>query len=186
MIWSAPNHETGVEFIFVIVAKCIQHPLIVHHWLVLTPACVSPTDAALTPDRVMAVMKDVKDWRRVSRSVFVNVPHPIIQRIEAQHSAETERSCALGQWWLNTAPSPTLMDLAFALYRSEEYRALEKVAQYLPKGTHMENVQTGMLISCSLSLAAYLSQPGSFHWFLANIDKYTCHHGVSEEEQVST
>ena len=109
------------------------------------------TDATLTPDRVMAVMKDVKDWRSVGGSFFV--PDPIIQRIKAQNTAETERSCALGQWWVNTHPSPTWMDLALAVYHEGEDRALEKVAQYLPKGTHMENVQTGMLILCSLVLA---------------------------------
>jgi len=111
----------------------------------------------------MAVMKDVKDWRRVSWSGFVDVQSSIIRIITVQYTTDTERSCALGQWWVNTHPSPTWMDLALAVYHEGEDRALEKVAQYLPKGTHMENVQTGMLISCSLSLAAYLSQPGSFH-----------------------
>jgi len=112
----------------------------------------------------MAVMKDVKDWRRVSQSIHItwktvrltflaSLPGPIIRRIEAQCTTETERSCALGQWWVNAHYSPTWMDLAFALYRSGEDRALEKVAQYLPKGTHMENVQAGMLILCSLVLA---------------------------------
>lgn len=101
------------------------------------------TDATLTPDRVMAVMKDVKDWRSVGGSFFV--PDPIIQRIKAQNTAETERSYALGQWWVSTDPPPTWMKLAHALHYHGEYRALEKVSQYLPKGTHMESVQTGML-----------------------------------------
>ena len=134
----------------IIVAKYIQHPHFVHHWLVLTSAYVSPTDATLTPDRVIAVMKDVKDWRRVNSHVYLNVPDPIIRRFADQYTTETEWSCAVGRWWVNTYPSPTWMKLALALYHKGEDRALEKVAQYLPKGTLMENVQTG-------------SKPGSFH-----------------------
>jgi len=95
-------------------------------------------------------MKDVKDWRRFWRSALLNVPNPIIQRIAGRYTTETECSFAVGQWWVNTYPSPTWMELALALYHKGEDRALEKVAQYLPKGTLMENIQTG-------------SKPGSFH-----------------------
>jgi len=101
----------------------------------------------------MAVMKDVKDWRRVSQSILVSVPDSIIRRITDKYTTETECRCALVQWWVNTYSHPTWMNLAHALYHSGEDRALEKVAQYLPKGTHMENVQTGLLILCSLVIA---------------------------------
>ena len=112
----------------------------------------------------MAVMKDVKDWIGVSFLIHIvwktvggtflaSVPDPILWRINAQCTTGTEQSIAFGQWWVNTHPSPTWMDLAYALYHCGEDRALEKVAQYLPKGTHMENVQAGMLILCSLVLA---------------------------------
>ena len=102
----------------------------------------------------MAVVKDIENGRfRKFVLGFSGVPYPIIQRIEAEYTTETERNCAFVQWWLNTNPSPTWMDLALVLYKVGRDRALEKVAQYLPKGTHMENVQTGLLILCSLVLA---------------------------------
>ena len=90
----------------------------------------------------MAVMKEVSDWRRVARSGHVGVPSPVVRRIEDQYTTETEQSCATWEWWVNTDPSASWMDLALALYHEGEDRALEKVSQYLPKGTHMESVQT--------------------------------------------
>ena len=45
----------------------------------------------------MAVMKEVIDWRRVAKSGYVLVPHPVVRRIEDQYTAETERSCAAGE-----------------------------------------------------------------------------------------
>ena len=101
----------------------------------------------------MAVMKDVSDWRWVARQPYVNVPHPVERRIEDQYTTETERSCATWEWWVNTNPSASWDRLALALYYVGEYGALEKVSQYLPKGTHMESVQTGILILYTVVLS---------------------------------
>ena len=101
----------------------------------------------------MAVMKDVSDWRRVARSIKVNVPSPVERRIEDQYTTETERSCATWEWWVNTYPSPSWDNLAMVLYYVGEYGAVEMVAQYLPKGTHMESVQTGILILYTVVLS---------------------------------
>ena len=100
----------------------------------------------------MAVMKDVSDWRSVTRTINVGVPH-LEQRIEDQYTTETERSCATWEWWVNTHPSASWDRLALALYCAGEYGALEKVSQYLPKGTHMESVQTGILILYTVVLS---------------------------------
>ena len=101
----------------------------------------------------MAVMKDTSGWRSVTRSGYVNVPHPVVRRIEDQYTTEREQSCATWEWWVNTHPSPSWNDLALALYRAGEYGAVEKVSQYLPKGTHMESVQTGILILYTVVLS---------------------------------
>ena len=90
----------------------------------------------------MTVMKEVSDWRWVATSGYLNVPHPVERRIEVQYATETERSCALGEWWVNTQYSPSWDHLALALYYAGEDRAVEKVSQYLPKGTHIESVHT--------------------------------------------
>ena len=101
----------------------------------------------------MAVMKEVSDWWSVARSLHVGVPHPVEQRIEDQYTTEREQSSATWEWWVNTHHSPSWDSLALALYHRGEDRALEKVAQYLPKGTHMESVQTGILILYTVVLS---------------------------------
>ena len=101
----------------------------------------------------MAVMKEVSDWRSVARSVYANVPSPVVRRIEVQYTTETERSCATWEWWVNTHSSASWDRLALALYYVGEYGAVEMVAQYLPKGTHMESVQTGILILYTVVLS---------------------------------
>ena len=104
---------------------------------------VSSADTTLTLDRIVAAMKEVSDWRSVvGGSMYVNVPH-LVQRIEDQYTTEREQSCAAGVWWANTHPSASWPQLAQGLYYAGEDRAMEKVSQYLPKGTHMESVQTG-------------------------------------------
>ena len=101
----------------------------------------------------MAVMKEVRDWRSVARSINVNIPHPVVQRIEDQYTTETEQSCATWEWWVNTDLYASWDNLALALYHAGEYGAVEKVSQYLPKGTHMESVQTGILILYTVVLS---------------------------------
>ena len=113
----------------------------------------------------MAVVKEVRDWRRVVGYPSVDVPHPVERRIKDQYTTETEPSCAAGEWWANTHPYASWGQLARALYHWGEYGALEKVAQYLPKGTHMESVQTGILILYTVvlsSLAAHVSNLALF------------------------
>ena len=105
----------------------------------------------------MAVMKDVSDWRSVVRQPYVHVPHPVVRRIEDQYTTETEQSCATWEWWVNTDPSASWESLALALYHSGDVRAVEKVSQYLPKGTHMESVQTGILILYTVVLSEIFS-----------------------------
>ena len=94
----------------------------------------------------MTVMKEVSDWRRVAKSGYVDVPRPVVRRIEDQYTTEREQSCATWEWWVNTHHFASWKYLALTLYRAGEYGALEKVSQYLPKGTHMESTQTGILI----------------------------------------
>ena len=101
----------------------------------------------------MAVMKDTCDWRSVARSGYVNVPPPVKRRIEDQYTTETEQSCATWEWYVNTQPLASWEWIALALYHAGEDRAMEKVAQYLPKGTHMESIQTGILILFTVVLS---------------------------------
>ena len=136
------NHETGVDF--TIVAKCISiHLLFITGWSSLLLVS-SHTDTTLTPDSIVPVMKEVRDWRWLAAMLLV--PDPIVQRIAQGYTTERQRICATGEWWVNTYPSPSWDRLALALYCAGEYGPVEKVSQYLPKGTHMESVQTGIVL----------------------------------------
>ena len=77
---------------------------------------------------------------------MLDVPDPIVQRIAQGYTTERQRSCATEEWWVNTHPLASWNDLNLTLYHEGEYGALEKVSQYLPKGTHMESVQTGIVL----------------------------------------
>ena len=89
-------------------------------------------------------MKEVRDLRIVA--AVLDVPDPIVQRIAQGYTTERQRSCATGEWWVNTHPWASWDDLALTLYYAGEDRALEKVSQYLSKGTHMESVQAGIVL----------------------------------------
>ena len=80
----------------------------------------------------------VEDWRKVAKFIFINIPDAIQERITKHHNTDKEQSCAAGEWWVHTQLSPSWNDLARALYRSGEDKALEKMTQYLPKGAYME------------------------------------------------
>ena len=77
---------------------------------------------------------------------MLEVPDRIVQRIAQGYTTERQRSCATGEWWVNTDSAPSWEELALKLYYEGEDRAVEKVSQYLPKGTHMESVQTGIVL----------------------------------------
>ena len=83
-------------------------------------------------------MEMVEDWRKVAKFIFINIPDAIQERITKHHNTDKEQSCAAGEWWVHTQLSPSWNDLANALYRNGEDKALEKMTQYLPKGAYME------------------------------------------------
>ena len=77
---------------------------------------------------------------------MLDVPDHIVQKIAQGYPTERQWSCATGEWWVNTHYLASWDHLAMTLYHAGEDRAVEKVAQYLPKGTHMESVQTGIVL----------------------------------------
>ena len=92
-------------------------------------------------------MEAVGDWRQLARSLLI--PHAIKERITKLHATGKKQSLAAGEWWVNTYHSPSWDNLARALYRKGEDTALEKMAQYLPKGAYMERIlYTVVLIVC--------------------------------------
>ena len=64
----------------------------------------------------------------------LGIPDSKLREISQQSSTERERSLALGDYWVNTAPDASWEELARELYQEEEERALEVTKQYLQQG----------------------------------------------------
>lgn len=94
--------------------------------------CVSSIDATLTHCNIVPIMEEVSCWWKIG------VPDPIREKIMQCYSTETERSCEAGKYWIETYPFASWESLALKLYYSREDGALEKVAQYLPRGTYID------------------------------------------------
>ena len=96
-------------------------------------ACVSPSDPTLTVENVREVMAEVVgNWRRVGS--WLDVPLSKVQEISLQSSTESEKSLALGDYWVNTDPDASWGRLARVLYKEREKRAAAVMKQYLLQG----------------------------------------------------
>ena len=99
---------------------------------VLPSACVSPSDRTLTVEKVMEVMGEVGMW--VGVGIFLGVPLHKRNEIQQQSSTETEKSRAVGEYWVQYVPHASWEGLSTALYRWGKERAAVMAKQYLPKG----------------------------------------------------
>ena len=84
-------------------------------------------------ENVREVMTEVVgNWEEVGMSL--GVPVSKRQEINQQSSTEREKSLAVGDYWVNTAPGASWEKLATLLYHSGEERALAVTKQYLQQG----------------------------------------------------
>ena len=97
-------------------------------------------------------MEAVGDWRQLA-GVHFDMPSAIQKRITEHHTTTEEQTRAAGEWWINTYPFPSWDRLAHALYYNGDERALEKMAQYLPKGAYMERILYTVVLIVSASSA---------------------------------
>ena len=95
-------------------------------------------DPTLTAANIRPIMEEVGDWRHLATSIDFRIPPAIQERITKHHATDKSQSCAAGEWWIHTYPSPSWDRLAGALYHNGKYGALEKMTQCLPKGAYME------------------------------------------------
>ena len=72
-------------------------------------------------------MDEIKDLERV-RSLL-GVPEHMVD-----YPSEREQKHAVGNYYLQTDPDASWEDLTGSLYLAEEYSAVEKAKQHLPKG----------------------------------------------------
>ena len=85
-------------------------------------------------ENVREVMAEVGDWVNVGGSFGLGVPDFKLQEISQQSSTAREKSLALGDYWVNTAPDASWEKLARELYRKGEHRAVAVTKQYLQQG----------------------------------------------------
>ena len=81
-------------------------------------------------ENVREVMAEVGDWEKLRWLI----PDSKRREISQQSSTEREKSLALGDYWVNTAPVASWERLAWALYRFGEEKAAAVMKQYLPQG----------------------------------------------------
>ena len=77
-------------------------------------------------------MAEVGDWEEVG--IELDVPSSKLQEISQQLSTAREKSLALGDYWVDTAPDASWLTLAWVLYREGEETALAVTKKYLQQG----------------------------------------------------
>lgn len=80
----------------------------------------------------MEVMEEVGDWESVGSRL--DIPKSKLVEIKQQSSTEEEKRCALGEFWVHTAPNSSWERLATALNVKGEESAAAITKQYLPNG----------------------------------------------------
>ena len=96
-------------------------------------------------------MEAVGEWRELANHPYFNIPDAIQERITKHHATYKKQSVAAGEWWVHTDLYPSWNHLATALYHTGEDRALEKMAQYLPKGVYMKGILYTVILIVSAS-----------------------------------
>ena len=83
-------------------------------------------------ENVREVMAEVGDCGKVTW--WLDVPDSKQQEIREQSSTKREKSLALGDYWVNTAPDASWEKLAWGLYKEGEEKAAAVMKQHLPQG----------------------------------------------------
>ena len=85
-------------------------------------------------ENVSEVMGEVRDWKKVGGFFGLEIPRFKLRSIKQQSSTEREKSCALGEYWVNTDPEASWEKLARELHRCEEEKAATMATQYFARG----------------------------------------------------
>ena len=95
-------------------------------------------------------MDEIKDLQGV-RMRWLNIPDHMLDYL-----SEREKKHAVGNYYLQTDPDASWEDLTMRFYLAEQYSAVEKAKQHLPKGMWRLCAQymcgmcgIGFVVSCS-------------------------------------
>ena len=87
------------------------------------------TDPTLNTRNVQQVMEGVGDWDDVG--MWLSVPHAIRDKISAKCSSDDEKISTLANYVVTILPNIDWKEIAAALYRENEERAVERAKSYL-------------------------------------------------------
>ena len=87
------------------------------------------TDPTLNTRNVQQVMEGVRDWESVG--VWLLVPKVIHNKISAECSNDDENISILANYVVSILPNIDWEEIAAALYREDETRAMERAKSYL-------------------------------------------------------
>ena len=87
------------------------------------------TDPTLNTRNVQRVMEGVGDWDRVG--ISLSVPKAIRDKISAECSSDDEKISILANHVVTILPNIDWEEIAAALYRCDEERAVERAKSYL-------------------------------------------------------
>ena len=97
-------------------------------------------------ENVREVMAEVGNWEKVGN--WLVLPSKL-QEIKQQSSTEREKSLAMGDYWVNTAPDASWERLAWVLYYWGEERAGAVTKQYL-------QLEQGVCNLCLPEISVYI------------------------------
>ena len=87
------------------------------------------TDPTLNTRNVQQVMEGVRNWESVG--FWLSVPEAIRRKISAECSSDDEKISTLANYVVTIVPNIDWEDIAAALYKWDEERAVERAKSYL-------------------------------------------------------
>ena len=100
---------------------------------------VSPVvfpELSLTSHNLSTVLDSTEDWLWDVFSRCVNIPQSEVKRIRSKYSSAKEHKQAAIDYLISSHPAPSWRLVARALYEMYEDRALARLQQLFPTGTH--------------------------------------------------
>jgi len=103
----------------------------------------------------MEVMGEVENWEAVAQGSDIlrhglSIPYSKQQQIKQQSSSEREKSHSLGEYWVNTDPDASWVELGWALYKEGEERAAVMAKHYLLEGMYISCIPENGLVFCGV------------------------------------
>ena len=87
------------------------------------------TDPTLNTRNVQQVMEGVRDWDDVG--IWLSVPDAIRNKISDECSSDDEKISTLANYVVTILPNINWEEIAVALYKIDEERAVERAKSYL-------------------------------------------------------